>query len=307
MRKAFCCVLVLMMVGALVGVAEAQQRGGRGNLPPEERAARQAEQDRAFQEEMAAVNPIGALDSVWIEELTWMEVRDALKVGKTTAIVPTGGVEPNGIYLATGKHNYVLAGGCDGIARKLGNALCAPIIKLVPEGGHDPQTGHMRFPGTISLRAETFQAVLEDVGMSLRAHGFEHIIYIGDSGGNQRGMEAAAAALNERWGQQIAHFVPEWYRYNDVFSYMEEELGISEPTNDGLHDNFVITSLMMLEDPTSVRYEQRVAAARATINGLCIAPKEMTIDIGKQLMQFRIDTTVPAIEAAIAGDMTSQQ
>ena len=307
MRKAFCCVLVLIMVGALVGVAEAQQRGGRGNQTPEERAARQAEQERAFQEEMAAVNPIGALDSVWIEELTWMEVRDALKVGKTTAIVPTGGVEPNGIYLATGKHNYVLAGGCDGIARKLGNALCAPIIKLVPEGGHDPQTGHMRFPGTISLRAETFQAVLEDVGMSLRAHGFEHIIYIGDSGGNQRGMEAAAAALNERWGRQIAHFVPEWYRYNDVFTYMEEELGISEPSNDGLHDDFVITSLMMLKDPTSVRYEQRVAAGRATINGLSIAPKDSTIDIGKKLMQFRIDTTVAAIEAAIAGDMTSQQ
>ncbi len=264
MRRAFCFVLVLTMVVTVVGVAEAQQRGGRGNLTPEERAARQAEQEAAFQEEMAAVNPIGALDSVWIEELTWMEVRDALKVGKTTAIVSTGGVEPNGIYLATGKHNYVLAGGCDGIARKLGNALCAPIIKLVPEGGHDPQTGHMRFPGTISLRAETFQAVLEDVGMSLRAHGFEHIIYIGDSGGNQRGMEAAAAALNERWGRPIAHFVSEWYRYNDVFAYMEEELGISEPSDDGLHDDFVITSLMMLEDPTSVRYEQRVAADRAT-------------------------------------------
>ena len=307
MRRAFCFVLALTMAVTLVGVAEAQQGGGRGNLTPEERAARQAAQEAAFQEEMAAVNPIGALDSVWIEELTWMEVRDALKVGKTTAIVSTGGIEPNGIYLATGKHNYVLAGACDGIARKLGNALCAPIIKLVPEGDHDPQTGHMRYPGTISLRAETFQAVLEDVGMSLRAHGFEHIIYIGDSGGNQRGMEAAAAALNERWGGQIAHFVPEWYRYSDVFTYMEEELGISEPSNDGLHDDFVITSLMMLEDPTSVRYEQRVAADRATINGLSIAPKDLTIDIGKQLMQFRIDTTVAAIRAAIGGHMTSQQ
>ena len=36
--------------------------------------------------------PIEALDSVWIEELTWMEVRDALQAGKTTVIVPTGGI-----------------------------------------------------------------------------------------------------------------------------------------------------------------------------------------------------------------------
>ena len=55
-----------------------------------------------------APRPIAALDSVLVEELTWMEVRDALKAGKTTVIVPTGGVEQNGPYLATGKHNYVL-------------------------------------------------------------------------------------------------------------------------------------------------------------------------------------------------------
>jgi creatinine amidohydrolase len=52
--------------------------------------------------------PIAALDSVWVEELTWMEVRDAMKAGKTTILIPTGGVEQNGPYLATGKHNYIL-------------------------------------------------------------------------------------------------------------------------------------------------------------------------------------------------------
>jgi creatinine amidohydrolase/Fe(II)-dependent formamide hydrolase-like protein len=63
--------------------------------------------------------------------LTWMNVRAAIKDGKTTVIISAGGMEPNGPWLVTGKHNYVLRANCEAIARKVGNALCAPIIKLV--------------------------------------------------------------------------------------------------------------------------------------------------------------------------------
>ncbi len=299
-RRVFAVVVIVALATGLAMFADAQQRGGRrGNLTPEQRAERQRQQAEALAAELAAPRPIEALDSVWIEELTWMEVRDAIKGGKTTAIVPTGGIEPNGPYLATGKHNYVLNGACEGIARQLGNALCAPIIKLVPEGSYDPPSGHMRYPGTISLREETFQAVLEDVGMSLKAGGFENVVFIGDSGGNQRGMEAVTALLNERWSDADAHFIPEFYTYRAVFEYMESELGISEGESDGFHDDFVITSIMAVDDPTSVRYEQRVAAGKASINGLSIEDLEHTVEIGKKLLQFRVDTTVKAINASI--------
>ena len=137
------------------------------------------------------------------------------------------------------------------------------------------------------------------VGESLKQHGFEHVVFIGDSGGNQSGMENAAAALNERWGANRAHFVPEFYRYRDVFTYMEEELGIAETQRDGHHDDYVITTLMMVTDPETVRWQQRVAAGQASINGLSIADQEQAIEIGKKLMQFRVDTTVEAINAAI--------
>src|SRR5262249_14732643 len=139
-----------------------------------------------------APRPIEALDSVWIEELTWMEVRDALKAGKTTAIVPTGGVEQNGPYLATGKHNYTLRATAEAIARKLGNALVAPIVPFVPEGGIDPPSGHMKYPGTISLSEDTFERLLTDICASLRAHGFEHVVLIGDSGANHTAARALA-------------------------------------------------------------------------------------------------------------------
>src|SRR5581483_8026095 len=126
--------------------------------------------------------PIAAVDSVFTEELTWMEIRDALKAGKTTVIVATGGVEQNGPYLATGKHNYILRATTEAIARKLGNALVAPIVAFVPEGQITPPTEHMKYPGSISLTEETYERLLTDICASFRTHGFAQIILIGDSG-----------------------------------------------------------------------------------------------------------------------------
>jgi hypothetical protein len=137
-------------------------------------------------------NPLPAPNTVWLEEMTWMDVRDAMKAGKTTAIISTGGIEPNGPWLVLGKHNYVLKSNCDAIARMLGNALCAPVISLVPEGGIEPKTGHMLTAGTLTVREATFEAVLTDVVSSLKTHGFHNIILIGDSGGNQAGQKAVA-------------------------------------------------------------------------------------------------------------------
>ena len=70
-----------------------------------------------------------------------MEVRDRLAEGYSTAIISTGGIEENGPYLATGKHNVILRSLCPAIAGNLGNALCAPIVAFVPEGNLDPPSG----------------------------------------------------------------------------------------------------------------------------------------------------------------------
>jgi creatinine amidohydrolase/Fe(II)-dependent formamide hydrolase-like protein len=244
--------------------------------------------------------PIEALDSVFLEELTWMEVRDALKAGKTTIIVPTGGVEQNGPYLATGKHNYVLRATTEAIARKLGNALVAPIVPFVPEGDIDPPTGHMKYPGTISLTEDTYERLLIDICASLRAHGFEHVVLIGDSGGNQTGMKAVATRLNAKWagGKTRVHFIPEYYDYPGVTKWLEQQ-GIKQKS-EGLHDDFAITAIMMTVDPATVRMKQRLAADKFRINGVELAPAEKTIEWGKKIVEFRADATVKAIKKAVA-------
>ena len=253
---------------ALPAGAVAQNR----EMTPEERARVMAEYEARIDAELVSDRPIDMFDSIWIEELTWMEVRDMMADGYNIAIVSTGGIEQNGPYVATGKHNYVLQGTCESIARELGKALCAPIMKLVPEGDIDEPSSHMRYPGTISLRQETFEAVLDDVASSLRAHGFEHIVFIGDSGGNVEGMASVAERLNERWDDAHAHHIPEYYRYGGG-DFLESELGIVETENDGIHDSFGITSLMMTVDPTVVRYDQRVKAGLAKINGVPDRPE----------------------------------
>ena len=223
-----------------------------------------------------AANPLPAPNTVWLEEMTWMDVRDALKAGKTTVIIPTGGIEPNGPWLVTGKHNYVLHANCEAIARKLGNALCAPIVKFVPEGDIEPQTGHMTSPGTISMREATFRAVLTDVGREpAGARLQDHHPHRRQRRQPEGPADRRRLADREvgRQGDGAAH--PGVLHYNVVTStWRTSGLAAQGPQVDGLHDDPVITLNMFIDDPNSVRYDERVKAGKATIDGVSIADRQ---------------------------------
>ena len=245
-------------------------------------------------------NPLPAANTVWLEEMTWIDVRDAIKAGKTNIIVPTGGMEPNGVWLVTGKHNYVLHANCEAIARKMGNALCAPIVKFVPEGGIEPKTGHMTSPGTISTREETYQMLLTDIAESLQAHGFKNVIFIGDSGGNQKGQQTVADKLTAKWaGKALALHIGEYYDYASVSKYMEGQ-GLKAGASDNMHDDPIITLNMFIDDPKSVRFDERVKAGKATINGVNVADKAKNAAWAKQIVDFRANHTIEAINKHIA-------
>ena len=241
--------------------------------------------------------PIEAAETVFIEDMTWMEVRDAMKSGKTTVIVATGGVEQNGPYLVTGKHNVVLQGTTEAIARKLGNALVAPIVPFVPEGDIDPPSLHMKYPGTISVTEETYDALLTDICRSLHTHGFKDIVLLGDSGGNQAGLKRVAAALNRKWSGDAtrAHYIPEYYDFAGLNKWLEKQ-GIQQ-TPEGYHDDFGMTAMMASVDPNSVRAEQRIKAGKFSINGVELAPLKRTVTWGKKIINYRAKVTVQAIRA----------
>jgi len=244
--------------------------------------------------------PIAARDTVFLEELTWLEVRDALRAGRTTAIVATGGIEMNGPYLALGKHNYILRATTEAIARKLGHALVAPIVPFVPEGTIEPPSGHMRYPGSISVQADTFARLLTDIVASLRTGGFRDIVLIGDSGGNQAGMKGVAAELNAKWagGPARVHYIAEYYDYPGLTKWLESQ-GIHE-VDEGHHDDYGITAQMMVVDPGLVRAPERIAAGRFSINGVPLAPVEKTVEMGRRAVEWRATVAVEAIRKAMA-------
>jgi creatinine amidohydrolase/Fe(II)-dependent formamide hydrolase-like protein len=242
--------------------------------------------------------PIAALDTVFLEEMTWMEVRDALKAGKTTVLVPTGGVEQNGPYLATGKHNYIMRAASEAIARQLGNALVAPIVPFVPEGDIEPPSGHMRYPGTISVTESTYERLLTDLCASLRAHGFRHIVLLGDSLGNQTGMQAVARQLTKQWagGKVRVHFVAEYYDYDEVTRWLEQQ-GI-RLQSENVHDDFITTAQLMAVNPITVRLQERLATGSFRVSGLSLSPAE-TAEWGKRIIAYRADRTVQAIRKLV--------
>lgn len=247
-----------------------------------------------------AVRPIPAVQSPWIEKLTWMEVRDAIRAGKTTVIIPTGGVEQNGPWLVTAKHNIILQTTAEAVAGKLGNTLIAPIVPFVPEGAITAEGQVARYPGTISVTEETFERLLTDIAASLRLNGFKEIIFIGDSGGNQTGMKTVTAALSKQWtdGKTKVYFIPEYYNWVNRQKWLMER-GIHEQILEaGLHDEYSADALMMLTDPATIRMDQRLAAGKFTINGVDLNPKERTMALGWQLADFVATVTVDAIHKA---------
>ena len=261
-------------------------------------AARQDRKPDPMTPDPDGPRPIAAHDTLFIEEMTWMEVRDALKAGKDTVLVAAGGIEQNGPYVVTGKHNVVLRATTQAIAAKLGNALIAPILGFVPEGDFDPPTDHMKYPGTIGVSEDTFRRLVADVCSGLRVHGFRHIVLFGDHGPDQEGLEQVATELSKKWegGRTRIHFIPEYYD-DDVLTPWLEKQGLKQ-TDEGWHDDFIMEAQMMLVDPNFVRMKERIAAGKFRINGVDLAPAEKTIEWGRKIVNYRADLTVAAIKKA---------
>jgi creatinine amidohydrolase len=294
--RAFALVItVLAMATATPVAAQAPSAAERAK-------AQQAEHARL----MSMERPIDAVDSVWIHELTFLEVRDAQRAGKTTIIIPTGGIEQNGPYQVTGKHDHLNRVHCDAIARKLGTALCAPIIHFVPQGDIDPPSGMMLYPGSIGVSEATYRALLTDVANSFRVTGFEHVVLLGDSGGNQRGMKEVASELAPKWAgtKSRIHYIPDYYDWREATEFATKTLGWKQG-NDGFHDDAVTSAMMMIDDPNSVRINQRVAKGKATINGIALTPVEKVVSAARQIVNYRVEKTAAAIRKAVSATATA--
>jgi creatinine amidohydrolase len=239
-------------------------------------------------------------DTVLLEELTWTEVRDAVRAGKTTVIVPSGGTEQNGPHMALGKHNARVKVLSERIARALGDALVAPVIAYVPEGAVAPPSGHMRFAGTITTPEDAYEKVVESAARSFKAHGFQHVVLLGDHGSTQAGQKAVAARLNREWAATPVRVlaIEEYYRASEVEvaqlyrsrGYRDAELG--------RHAGLTDTALTLATAPALVRADRlRPATAGDGVDG---DPSRATAELGRAGADLIVTRTVDAIRKSIS-------
>ena len=248
---------------------------------------------------VATAQPAG---SAFLEDLTWTELRDQIRLGKTTVLVPIGGTEQNGPHMALGKHNArvrLLAGK---IALSLGNALVAPVIAYVPEGSIDPPQAHLRFPGTITVPRETFQKTLEYAARSFRLHGFADVVFLGDHGGYQADEKAVADRLNREWSAAPVrvHAITEYYQVTrSEYVQLLQARGFKD-SEIGNHAGLADTSLMLATDPGAVRTDRlRSEASRSPADGVSGDPGRASAELGQAGVELIVARTVEAVRKAV--------
>jgi creatinine amidohydrolase len=241
-------------------------------------------------------------DTVFLEQLTWDELALLIKNGKTTAIIGTAGTEQKGPHMAIGEHKYATEYCAEQIARALGNAIVAPVVTYVPEGSWERPTGHMSKAGSITLPEDRFRTLLELIARSLRGSGFKEIILIGDSGGNQQGMNAVATKLNAEWkgtGVRL-HFIGDYYTKAHAMqqNWLADSAKIIARDSIGGHANIMDTSELLYIQPRLVKTDRYAIANQA--NGVSGSPVKSSREIGKKLLDIKIGLALDQIRKSLA-------
>jgi len=241
--------------------------------------------------------------SVFLEDLTWTELRADIAAGKTTIIVPIGGTEQNGPHMTLGKHNVRVTALAQKIAQTLGNALVAPTLAYVPEGTVDPPSAHMRFPGTITMPEATFEKVVEYAARSFKQAGFRDIVLIGDHGGYRKSLKAVADRLDREWAatKVRVHAIEEYYAASEpLFAQALKRQGYSD-AEIGTHAGLADTSLAMAIDPRLVRTDRlRSPEPLGRAEGVYGDPRRASAELGQPGIDLIVKTTVDAIRRAVA-------
>jgi creatinine amidohydrolase len=176
-----------------------------------------------------------------LADLTTEEAREAWK-GVKAAILPVGSNEQHGPNLEMSTDSTIAAAFADRLARKF-----YPRVVLCPTMPYGISPHHMAFTGTMTLRPETFDAVVMDLAGSLAHHGLKSLLIVNGHGGNQGALSVITAKLRDQ-GFKVASLA--WF----VLAADEaKKTARHTPYN---HACEVETSLAMALAPQLVRKEK---------------------------------------------------
>jgi creatinine amidohydrolase len=128
--------------------------------------------------------------------LSWKQV-DALPRATTLLVLPTAAIEQHGHHLPLATdtliNNLLLGKALERIP------IDVPIYALPPVC-YGKSNEHIGFPGTLSVSAQTFLAVLRDLGTSIAAAGFKKVVLYNTHGGNTSLVDVLARDLRAEFG-----------------------------------------------------------------------------------------------------------
>lgn len=193
---------------------------------------------------------VAAVRSVLIEELSWPEVEAALTAGVTTALVPCAATEQHGPHLPTATDTILGREIAMRAALRAGTALVAPVVRP------GLSEHHMHFPGSFTLRPETFLALLEDLCDSLARQGFQRVVLFPSHGGNSDMLRAHLPSLGRRLegrAEVALGLMGSAPLYDDINRAVAAH-GVSIGRA-GAHAGYVETCMMLAVAPQLVREE----------------------------------------------------
>lgn len=133
------------------------------------------------------------------EDLNWMDVENYLKTDDRLILV-VGACEQHG-YLSLMTDIKIPLALADAASAQT-NVLIAPPLNF----GISPYFA--RYPGTLSLRATTFLAVIEDLVRWVHAQGFRRLLCLNGHGGNHPATEILNELMNQLPGLKV-----DWYAW----------------------------------------------------------------------------------------------
>ena len=128
--------------------------------------------------------------------LTWKQV-DALPRETTLLVLPTAAIEQHGHHLPLATDtliNNLLLG------KALAQMPAELPIYALPPVCYGKSNEHVGFPGTMSVSAQTFLAVIRDLGASIAASGFKKVVLYNTHGGNTSLVDVLARDLRAEFG-----------------------------------------------------------------------------------------------------------
>ncbi len=240
---------------------------------------------------------------VLLENLAWPEIAELREKHGGLLLLPLGATEQHGPHLPVAMDTLLAEAVCHAVSEKTGVPVMSALRYTVSQG-HTP-----KWPGTFSLRHETFIATLRDIAAWAVATGWKRVLLVNSHFGNDAPARVAVDQL------RLAHLGKLQIGLIHVFK-LEDSIW-QEYTSDAedLHANAAETALMLHLHPELLHMERlkdsddpdrttdpvfSYPVAQTSLNGVTGFPSQATAEQGKELFERMVEALCNKVAIAIA-------